>query len=251
MIHNKIEESIRYEKWMNNIFVIGIGLFELILLLLLSFIVWDFAKQPFEGNTSQLYNLIALGLMILWVGLLVAYYAWAIYFYNINLGITNQDWADIWERKQYVPESEVEAPTKNPHANETLGLPPGTLRGTLALTLLVGGIAMTIASLGMDSTVKANSFVVDNLDFFKTAFLMMIAFYFGNKALEIMNYKSTKVLGPGQDTTSSSSVEAQSAPVSPVTQAAAESKTALQQRFQAPVPVVAEDNDFDNPKAVQ
>ncbi|MDX9883499.1 MAG: hypothetical protein RBS73_15665 [Prolixibacteraceae bacterium] len=254
MIHNRIEKSIRQKKKMNYVFVYGIGFLELILLFALVFVAFELVSlSRNNGNISQLYNLIAMGLMLLWIGLLVAYYAWAIYFYNINLGLTNQDWAEIRERKQYIPEGAIEVPSENPHAAQTLGLPPGTLRGTIALTLLVGGIAMAIASLGMDPAVKVDSLVVDNFDFFKTAFLMMIAFYFGNKALEIIGYKSTKALTPGSPSPAAPSGETPSSPVSPVTQAAGESKLLLRQEQQpaAPILPVDGDNDFDNPKAVQ
>ena len=257
MIHDRIERSIRQKKKMNYVFVYGIGFLELILLLALVFVGielkgLDVSKKE---EISLLFNLIALGLMLLWIGLLVAYFAWAIYFYNINLGLTDQDWAEIREHKQYVPEGAVDVPSENPNAAQTLGLPPGTLRGTIALTLLVGGIAMAIASLGMDSTVKANSFVVDNFDFFKTAFLMMIAFYFGNKALESIGYKSSKVLLPGQNPTpaASSGETTQLAPVSPVIQAASETGSVLKQGQQniATTAPSAENSDFDNPNAVQ
>lgn len=255
MIHDRIEKSIRQKEKMNYVFVCGIGFLELILLLALVFVAFKLGKLDChnDGDIRLLYNLIALGLMLLWIGLLIAYYAWAIYFYNINLGLTNQDWAEIRERKQYVPESADDIPSENPNAAQTLGLPPGTLRGTIALTLLVGGIAMAVASLGMDPTVKANSFIVDNFDFFKTAFLMMIAFYFGSKALESIGYKSTKVLTPGQTTPAASVNETQQAPVSPVLQAAAESKSVLKQGQQNATTTVSpvEDSDFENPHAVQ
>ena len=51
----------------------------------------------------------------------------------------------------------------------------------------------------MDSTVKENTLIVDNFDFIKTAFLMMIAFYFGHKSLELIGYKSKHVYGAGAD----------------------------------------------------
>ena len=120
-----------------------------------------------KGPDNELYNLIALGVLLIWFGILVAYYAWAIYFYNINLGLTNQDWAEIRVRRQYSPEGAEDVPSENPNNDQTLGLPTGTVRGTLALTLMIGGLAMTIAALGMDSFMKENTFLVDNFDFFR------------------------------------------------------------------------------------
>ena len=122
------------------------------------------------------------------VGILVAYYAWAIYFYNINFGITDKDWDDIETSRN--TRNKIEEPVENPNSEETFGLPPGTVRGTIALTLLVGTLAMVLISFGKESVVKDNEVFVDNFDFFKTAFLMMIAFYFGQKSLEYLQSNS-------------------------------------------------------------
>jgi len=192
---NRISKSIREKKFLNKLFIGLMCLVELILLGGIVHIIVQFIKNPGD----QLYNLTALGLMIIWFGILVAYYAWAVYFYNINLGLTNEDWAEIREKKLHSPESAGNIPAENPNINETLGLPTGTVRGSLALTLMVAAIAMTIAALGMDSTVKENTFIVDNFDFIKTAFLMMIAFYFGHKSLELIGYKSKHLYRAGED----------------------------------------------------
>ncbi len=192
---NRISKSLREKKFLNRLFIGLMCLLELILLGAIAHIVVQFVKNPGD----QLYNLTALGLMILWFGILVAYYAWAVYFYNINLGLTNEDWAEIREKRLHTPEITDGIPTENPNINETLGLPKGTVRGSLALTLMVAAMAMTIAALGMDSTVKENTLIVDNFDFIKTAFLMMIAFYFGHKSLELIGYKSKHVYGAGAD----------------------------------------------------
>jgi hypothetical protein len=189
---DKIERSIKNKKRLNNLFVFLMCLIELIILGAIVHII----IQMIKGPDDELYSLIALGVLLIWFGILVAYYAWAVYFYNINMGLTNEDWAEIRERKQYSPEG-VDEPTENPNINETLGLPTGTVRGTLALTLMMGGLALTMAALGRDSFIKENTFFVDNFDFFKTAFLMMIAFYFGSKSLEMIGYKSKQIHGTG------------------------------------------------------
>ncbi len=192
---NRISKSIKEKKFLNKLFIGLMCLVELILLGGIVHIIVQFIKNPGD----QLYNLTALGLMIIWFGILVAYYAWAVYFYNINLGLTNEDWAEIREKKLHSPESADNAPAENPNINETLGLPTGTVRGSLALTLMVAAMAMTIAALGMDTTVKENTFIVDNFDFIKTAFLMMIAFYFGHKSLELIGYKSKHLYRAGEE----------------------------------------------------
>jgi len=257
---NLIPQSLKDKKKLNLIFLGSMLILETILfvsiIIILVKLIGLHLDKPNEAK--QFYSLCGMGLMLIWIGVLFAYYAWAIYFYNINLGLTNQDWAEIRERKKYVQEGQTDEPTENPNAGQTLGLPPGTLRGTIALTLLVCSIALAIASLGMDSNVKVNTFLVDNFDFFKTAFLMMIAFYFGNKALETIGYKNTKTISGGAEAgkdanANKTTAEAGSiAPVSPVTGAATEKKNQLQQN---PIAESLSDklgsDDFDNPKAVQ
>ncbi|WP_372774601.1 hypothetical protein [Mangrovibacterium sp.] len=257
---NRIEKSIVNKKKLNYIFLGCMILVEFLILVALITILIKLWCLGMEGPDSikHFYSMCAMGLMLLWIGILIAYYAWAIYFYNINMGLTNQDWAEIRERRMYVPEGQTDEPTENPNAGQTLGLPPGTVRGTIALTLLICGIALAIASLGFDSSIKANTFLVDNFDFFKTAFLMMIAFYFGNKALESIGYKSRRTIGPpgNEQTPENSSTQnpkpSGDAPLSPVTQAASIKKNELKQTtLLNPEDLSTGSDDFDNPKAVQ
>ncbi len=68
----------------------------------------------------------------------------------------------------------------NPYKDETLGLPRGTFRGLLTITLLVVLIVMVCMSLMIDE-------FQGNFDSLVGAFEVMIAFYFGSK---IMNQVS-------------------------------------------------------------
>ncbi len=150
----------------------------------------------FESNTEEpnLYSSLATALVINWMIVLISYYIWAIQFYSVNLG-----WSiSAWKRNSQLKEDEgkKKEPESNPHHGESLGLPAGTIRGTIAVTLVVGSLAMMIASLGMDSRLNQNEFFIDNFEFFKTAFLMMIAFYFGNKSLEFLKDRK-QVFGTG------------------------------------------------------
>jgi len=79
---------------------------------------------------------------------------------------------------------------KNPNSDETLGLPPGTVRGTIALSVLVIAMAMMIASLAMPPSMPKDEVMVDHFEFLKTGFVMVIAFYFGSKSLEILRKKT-------------------------------------------------------------
>ncbi|MEI6140292.1 MAG: DUF5675 family protein [Mariniphaga sp.] len=167
----------------------------IILLILLMIVVATF--QLAFGNIP-IYSFVAINLILIWLGLLIGYLAWAVYFYNINLGLTNESWAELKEKQISEDESvkldktidrKYSGPTDNLYQSESLGLPPGTIRGSIALTLMIGGLALFIYSMGSSSIQEGNSFIYDNFEFFKTAFLMMIAFYFGSKSLEILQKK--------------------------------------------------------------
>ena len=175
-----VPSVLKYKKLMNFLFVTLFLLVEAIILYLMfhALVISDLAIT----------QVVALELVLIWFGILFGYYAWAVYFYAINFGLTNQDWAEIREKKERG--EHVEEPSENPNKEETLGLPKGTVRGSLAITLMVGALAMVIYSIGLPTELKGDTFIADYFDFFKTAFLMMIAFYFGNKSLEAIGYKS-------------------------------------------------------------
>lgn len=172
----------------------------IVVLVVVTFAVYMIFERPATNAEPNLYSSLATALVINWMIVLVSYYIWAIQFYSVNLG-----WSiSAWERnsKAKEPEGKKKTPEVNPHQKESLGLPAGTVRGTIAITLLVGSLAMMIASLGMDSRLNQNEFFVDNFEFFKTAFLMMIAFYFGNKSLEFLKDRK-QVYGTGGAVTAS------------------------------------------------
>ncbi|MBV6644528.1 MAG: hypothetical protein KI790_03715 [Cyclobacteriaceae bacterium] len=151
----------------------------------------------FRSPEEFFFNLAA-SIILTWIVTLVVYYIWAIYFYNVNMGWEDEDWKKLDDVKQELGKGDIHAdePVKNPHEHETLGLPPGTVRGTIALSMLVAGLAVVIASFQMGRTYDANQYYVDNFEFFKTAFLMMIAFYFGNKSLQAISSRNQGVYGP-------------------------------------------------------
>ncbi len=130
---------------------------------------------------------IGAAIIISWIVVLLGYYVWAIYFYNVNFGWQESDWKRNEEKAEHagviVTDDE---PTENPHGRDSLGLPPGTVRGTIALTVLVTGMAITVSALSFPDRYNGNELIIDHFDFFKQAFLMMIAFYFGTKGLEIL-----------------------------------------------------------------
>ncbi len=143
------------------------------------------------ADFGNIYARISLAAIILWFGILIDFYVWLLYFYNVNFGYTDHAWENLLdrfdvarERKELgLPfhEEDLILPDVNPYKGETLGLPNGTVRGTLALTLLVGGFAILIYSFDTNAPPMNDQF-----NFFLQAFTMMVAFYFGTKALSIL-----------------------------------------------------------------
>ena len=140
----------------------------------------------------NLFQAVGLVTAIIWIGAFLMYFMWAVYHYNINYGLTDKDWDKIFRAEQRfkqglpVLESELEAPKNNPYRSQTFGLPPGTIRGMIALTLLIGGMSLLIVSFGTEYTGAELALVRQQFEFFETAFLMMIAFYFGDKSLRYL-----------------------------------------------------------------
>jgi hypothetical protein len=75
---------------------------------------------------------------------------------------------------------------QNPYKAETFGLPGGTIRATLTLTLLFLNIALFYISV----YAPPSNIFADRVEFMATAFLMMIAFYFGTKAVDVAKVRS-------------------------------------------------------------
>lgn len=141
-------------------------------------------------DNGNLFHAIGLLVVVIWLVIFLRYFMWAVYHYNINYGYTDKDWERVFEAR--AQGKTVEAPTKNPYRSQTFGLPPGTVRGMIAFTLLFGGMALLVASFGSDYTENQLSLVRNQFEFFETAFLMMIAFYFGDKSLKYLQKHRNK-----------------------------------------------------------
>jgi N-acetylmuramoyl-L-alanine amidase len=141
---------------------------------------------------DNLFQAVGLVTAIIWIGAFLMYFMWAVYHYNINYGLTDEDWDKIYKAERRfklglpVREAELEAPKNNPYRSQTFGLPPGTVRGMIAFTLLIGGMSLLIVSFGTEYTGAELALVRQQFEFFETAFLMMIAFYFGDKSLRYL-----------------------------------------------------------------
>jgi hypothetical protein len=162
---------------------------------ILALILLCLAGVFFIKHSIDIRTLVALALIITWIMVVIVYLSWAIFFYNINMGLTDEDWKKI-EVARFTGK-ELYEPDENPNCDNSLGLPPGTIRGIIALTLLVAMLALAIIYFGNEKSVRENEFFVDSLDFFKTAFLMMIAFYFGTKSLEFLKPSSGTAANSG------------------------------------------------------
>lgn len=124
---------------------------------------------------------LAAGLVVGWLALVVFYYAWAIYRYNINLGLDDQEWDDLKARAggDETRAADLQEPDANPYESESFGLPPGTVRGTLALTALVLFVAVELVNL-------QNTGVEGQFKELIIGFQMVLAFYFGSRAVEVL-----------------------------------------------------------------
>lgn len=146
-------------------------------------------------NLPDIYMQVSITLMVEWFAIMIAYYMWAIYYYNVNVGFSDKEWKEMEanrskaaERKKNgepVDDAELELPVENPYKDKTFGLPEGTVRGTIALTILVVGIAMFILRFSDQHPNDEGTFSL-----LGEAFLMMVAFYFGTKGLELLRPKS-------------------------------------------------------------
>jgi hypothetical protein len=157
-----------------------------------------------DCGSCAVYQAVGLEVIILWTCVFLGYFLWALYFYNVNLGLTEEEWDKITKEKLkkntgqfFSPEVIAEEPPYNPYRDQTFGLPPGTVRGMIAFTLLFGAIALIIVSIGMKSTGEEGAVLRDQYEFFKNAFVMMIAFYFGSRSLELLTKKDGNDGGGG------------------------------------------------------
>ena len=68
---DKIARSIKNKKFLNRLLIFLMCLIELIILGVIAHIIVQFIKGPGD----ELYDLVALGILLIWFGVLVAYYA--------------------------------------------------------------------------------------------------------------------------------------------------------------------------------
>lgn len=142
-------------------------------------------------------------LFIAWMFGVIVYYWWAIRHYNLNWGLSPDEWKilhpeiyckdqaeiNLYLQRRNAVESRtgkiLAEPTSNPYEKDSFGLPPGTVRGTLALTALVGFVLVQAMSMISPTSLDTH------FEQLNTIFKMVMAFYFGSRALEVLE-KSRK-----------------------------------------------------------
>lgn len=84
------------------------------------------------------------------------------------------------------PIQPFEEPDENPYQHDSFGLPPGTIRGILALTALVMFLIVEGVNLHSPASLEGQ------FDGLVTVFQMVIAFYFGSRAVEVLQAKTSE-----------------------------------------------------------
>jgi hypothetical protein len=166
---------------------------------------------------------LAFSIFVGWILLITAYYVWAIRYHVVNYGLSKRMWKILYPealartgfgkerlkkiRQEMVQrrieeaavratangeEAEVittpfDVPKENPHKNDSFGLPPGTVRGTLALTALVMFILVEGVNLFSEHNLEGH------FEGLITALQMVLAFYFGSKAVDVLKARQETV----------------------------------------------------------
>ena len=115
---------------------------------------YSVVTQFFEGHYTEFLWQVLLPIFI-WLGLILAFLIFLFIKYTFG------NWS---------------AENENPYKNETFGMPRGTFRGILTMTLLYVVIILELVN------VRIVGFEAE-IHEFMVAFQMMIAFYFGSKVM--------------------------------------------------------------------
>lgn len=143
--------------------------------------LWDKNKEAFYRRVQQMY-----WLMFFWFLLFFGIIFYALYRYNFNAGLNRKKYRELVrkiDRDNQIPVDQKAAHyPQNPYKTETFGVPRGTVRGFLTFTLLIVNCLILYILI----YAPPESLLEGRLEYVKTAFLMMIAFYFGTRAVEVL-----------------------------------------------------------------
>lgn len=157
----------------------------------------------------------AFAIFIGWILIMLIYYFWAVRYHVVNYGLSKRMWKILYPEalartkkgkeslkrvraamvqrrveeqarsadldEDYSPvTTPFEPPKENPYKKDSFGLPPGTIRGTLALTALVMFILIEAVNLFSKYSLEGH------FDGLIVALQMVLAFYFGSKAVDVL-----------------------------------------------------------------
>ena len=154
---------------------------------------WDEYEKNKDSYSTAVFVFTVV--MCLWFFVMTILLFWGLNRFHFTAGLGKEKYAElvaiidhdeeipIHERQDYYP--------KNPYQNESFGLPKGTIRGFLTLTLLV----MNCFVIYMSLFAPPGRLYDDRIEYLTTAFLMMIAFYFGSRAVDVFKSQGKNTQG--------------------------------------------------------
>jgi len=177
-------------------------------------------KDFVKSNNFLIVSWVSFSIFILWISILLIYYYWAIKYHVVNYGLSTKMWKILYpeavavtdrgkkkflqlrkevierkssENKERFEEDENEVvkppfdiPTENKYKCDSFGLPPGTVRGTLALTAVIMFLCVEAVNFFSPYSLE------DHFDELMLVVQMIIAFYFGQKAVEVYQAREKK-----------------------------------------------------------
>ena len=149
--------------------------------------LWEQWEENEEANRAgfQKAKRIAFWVITFWLFLIIGLFVMLFARYHFYGGLRPRQYFDLVNKiknDDTIPWNEKATHyPQNTYHDQTLGLPKGTVRGVLTLTLLVANCLVLYVS----TYSPPGSHYRENTEFITTAFLMMIAFYFGSKAVDV------------------------------------------------------------------
>ena len=145
---------------------------------------WE-ANEKDNRDNYLLAKRVSFWIIALWLAIVAGLLIYLFARFQFYGGLRRKRYIELLEKikkDDTIPwDEKAEHYPQNPYKGETLGLPKGTVRGLLTLTLLVANCLVLYVS----THSPPGSHFRENTEFITTAFLMMIAFYFGSKAVDV------------------------------------------------------------------
>lgn len=149
---------------------------------------WNYYSKNHKKFSE--YIVVSAWLSLVWFIIIIAFLMYLFVRFHWYGGLRRKryllivDWVNNDE--SISPDQKAHHYPQNPYKDETFGLPRGTIRATLTLTLLFLNIALFFISV----YAPPSSIFANRVEFMATAFLMMIAFYFGTKAVDVARIRT-------------------------------------------------------------